>query len=166
MRSVGDIIYGMLHISNSETGAGSTAVDVMAYRLTCTNGMTTSSLIGGYKQMHKGSTEKLFEGMSACINGLGSFIQQVGDRFALAHDVKVEKPIEVLRALLEAALYPEYMVEEAERCFFEEAYDSVFGVANAMTLAAQRFEDPERRMGLERLAGDYMFEQTKALAAH
>ncbi len=64
-----DVIFGGIHISNSEIGTGSASVELMLWRLVCTNGMVGLVRDSGARQVHRGK------------NVFDNFEKRMGDVF-------------------------------------------------------------------------------------
>src|SRR5262245_17860576 len=168
---VGDVIQAGLVISNSEVGAGSLRVEPLLYRLMCLNGaIREDAKIRKYHVGRRAEEGDQFELLSDETRRADdkAFFLKVRDVVKAAFDQAFFQQglNEMRRALgqkieLAAAAIVELLedrLREEERGRVLEAYiqggdNSVYGVANAVTLASQAVEDYDRATELERLGG-------------
>lgn len=180
-RKVGDIVQGGVNVWNSETGCGSVGAAAYIYTLSCLNGMTVP--MSGMKRFHLGrryggdeaSAQEIFRDetrladdkaffmkiqdvVSACLTEK-RFQEVVGRINSAASDNEIGSPngrpleevIEVTRKSFnltegEGASILKHLVAGGDL--------SRWGVANAVTRAAQDSENYDRFDDLQRIGGE------------
>jgi len=168
---VGDIVSAGLSISNSEVGAGSLRVEPFLFRLICSNGaIRNEAKMRKYHVGRRAEEGDNFELLSDETRRADdkAFFLKVRDGVKAAFDAAffqaglnemrraAGQHIEIAPAAVVELLQDQLREEERGRVL--EAYiqggdNSVYGVANAVTLASQAVEDYDRATELERLGG-------------
>lgn len=168
--SKGDVVQSGILISNSEVGLGSVSVLPLIYRLVCTNGMIAND--AGMKRRHVGRineagedfsifrTETIVADERAFMLKLQDIVSSVVDQVRfdrVVSQMRIAKATPItarsIPALVELSTKP-YGVLETER---ESVLDylirggdlSLYGLANAVTRAAQDVESYDRSTDLE-----------------
>jgi hypothetical protein len=170
---VGDIVTGGVVISNSEVGCGALNIEVLIYKLSCTNGMIGQSLVRkfhvgakqgvsdeAYAVLSQETRDKSAEAMRAIIADVvtaatdESKFQLRLDKLRDATEQRVEgdvpKAIEVLGNRLN--LNKEEQSGVLTR-LIEGGDLSRWGLANAVTRTASDSDDYDRATELERIGG-------------
>lgn len=170
---VGDEIQAGVVISNSEVGAGSLKVEPFLFRLICLNGairdeMATRKYHVGRKASGSDEAAFAFYTDETRMADDRAFFLKVRDTVRAAFDMAFfRKGLDEMKraAGIRVDLAPAAVVElledhlrESERGRVLEAYiqgndRTVYGVANAVTLASQDVESYDRATELERLGG-------------
>lgn len=172
---VGDVVQGGISLSNSEVGQGSLRIDEFLYRLSCTNGMTQETTIrkthlgrstgvdsvDSASEFYKDDTRKLDD---------AAFWAKIRDAVEALFDARRwEERIDQLRETTERRIEgkPQKAIEVVQRRFglSEDETDDVmtnlitggdisqWGLANAITLAAEKRESYDRATEFEQFGG-------------
>ncbi len=153
---VGDVVERGVHISNSEVGARSVRIQPLVFRLVCTNGMLAPKKLGGYAIRHVGNGDRVRQLVGEAIDDVFGATEELIDKFRQALTVAVDQPVDELTALAKAGSLTEAQFRATLDSYLLEAEPTRFGIANAITLAAQGQDDPINRTGMEALAGRYV----------
>lgn len=169
---VGDEVQAGVIVSNSEVGAGSLKVEPFIYTLICKNGAVRDQLAArkyhvGRRQASEDAAFQFFTDETRKADDKAFFLR-MRDTVRAAFDMAFfKKGLEEMKRAagipveMEAADVIELLSEnlrESERGRVLEAYiqgndRTVYGVANAVTLASQDVESYDRATELERLGG-------------
>lgn len=145
---------------NSEVGAGAVGLLEYVWRLVCTNGLV--ALTPGrklFRRIHRRTTDESLErDLSHGLAALPERIERATNALRVARMQYVMEPESTLRSFL--AEHPDASphTEAVIAAFGEEPEPTRFGLAQAITLAAQRL-DADRRLVLETLAGQFIAPQ-------
>jgi hypothetical protein len=152
----GDRLMVGIHLANSEVGLRAVTVDALVFRLVCTNGLirrvNQKSLL---KQRHIHVSEPRFRDLLAdalreAVAVAAGFIEQM----ALAIRTPVPDPEHAIQVLAQAWNLPQSTTEMVRFNLFGESQpDTLYGLVNAVTAAAQRLSSADDRFDLETLAG-------------
>ncbi len=153
---VGDLQGGVL-LMNS--GVGACALRIVAHltRLLCTNGMCVP-VVGGplFRRAHRGIAEgKLRQLLADRLVTLPGALAMGADRLRAARGLAVAEVEDAVRRILNAAHLPLKLLKDVMEAYRKEPEQSAFGVAQAITRAAQDYAQ-ELRLDLERAAGVYL----------
>jgi hypothetical protein len=150
-------LHGGLLVRNSDVGYASLAVVAHLIRLVCSNGMTApvpsaEILRVRHRHLDLGRVEeRLVEGAAR----LPASLRRAGEVVAAS----TERRVDGIEAEIRGVLREAHLLRRHERAvgaaYEREPHASAFGVAQAMTLAAQEFP-PEQRIELEHVAGQYL----------
>ena len=145
------------HLSNSEVGFRSVTVDALVFRLVCSNGLVR--LVNGkslLRQRHLHVSESRFAGaLAVAIDQALKESERFLEQMQVATRTPVPEITEVMATIAEKWHLGEETTEAAQKALLHEApaqQESLYGLVNAYTAAAQRLPD-EKRYGLEVLAG-------------
>jgi Flp pilus assembly protein TadB len=159
---VGDV-WGSVLLRNSGVGFASLVVELFCVRLACLNGMVAP--LGNptiVRKAHRGLDERrLEELMFARLHELPLRLRRAGDTMGRAADLAVTDVREEVRLSLAAARLPQRLLAPVLDAYEREPHPSVFGISQAMTLAAQALA-PEQRHDVEAAAGRYLAQRTEA----
>lgn len=171
---VGDAVQAGLVISNSEVGCGAISVELMIYRLVCTNGAIVGDGAGSTKRYHFGGTMRGKDGPGCQLPideaNDALFWNELRETVRIALDERhfqemLGKMQESARAKLEAApdivvgrLAGQQNLTDGERDaillrLLESSDMTQWGLANAVTRMSQDAAHYERATELERLGG-------------
>ncbi len=169
-----DTVVPGLVISNSEVGEGRFTVEPFVFREACSNGLILENTI--YK-VHLGSRMELGEIVFTdetrrkADDALWSETRDVIDatfdtkvfkaviaKLRDAREHKIEKPKEVLDAVVADLEIPQERREDLVRYFAKEG-ETVFGLVNGITRLAQDMPNYEDQIRLERAAGKILAER-------
>jgi hypothetical protein len=154
----GDVYYHGLHIRNSEVGYSSITVDDFWFRIICLNGMMT--MVGNrslYKQRHiHVEQDKLEESFDTLWAQIQDRQEQVEDALEDAAEEKMRDPLLRMREFLRRKSVPKYLIDTATTHYETDPIPTRYGVVQAITAAAKGLEDPDSRMDLEKIGGQFL----------
>jgi hypothetical protein len=156
-----DPVHFGFHLANSETGGRAFTLDIMTFRLLCTNGMIT--LLDGNRlvsQQHRGDVDvRRLE--TTIRTKLHEVILKQDDLFGAMVATKDSKPLDVYEET--RMVWDKYKLrKDVRNLVFQiltEEYKggSRWDIINSMTKAAQSLGDaPDDRVKIEEAAGQYM----------
>lgn len=151
-----------IHISNSEVGCGSLRVDSCLYRLVCSNGLVVR--VGGDSLM---AQRHMHINDNAMEEALGKSLLEavkVGDKaveqFAVLQDKPISNPMAEISKIAQSQKYSKKFEENIKQNYETErtitGKDTAFEIVNALTRSAQNFDDFDRRLEAEVIAGKVM----------
>lgn len=153
-----DWVYPGFHIRNSEVGYTAIIIDEFSFRLVCLNGMMMT--IGDSRLMyrqHRPIEDKILD------DQLGNVFTRVPQRWETTRQKltamkerfipEPEKAIEMALARMDA---PKHFREAAVNAYSAEPLSTQYGVLQAITLAAQEYDDMDKRFEFESMAGRYI----------
>ena len=151
-----DLIIGGLLLTNSETGHRALRIEPRTFRVQCTNGMVIEEAMT--RQVHLGNGDDGFDDMvylsiRRSIRELFSRFGEIVLTLREATEIKVRNPQRVIHNLVEHYRLSETQKENILIAFGAEPEADKYGIANAVTRAAQREESWERNLELERIGG-------------
>lgn len=153
----GDDLMVGLHIGNSEVGRRAVTVDALVYRLVCQNGLIR--LVKGRSLLHRRHLSLSAPHFQEALHGavLGALDAAAGflDQLQAATRTPVPDVAAVLALLgKQEALSKSFLeaVEQSLKCEPASQQETVWGLVNGLTQAAQRLP-AEERYGVETLAG-------------
>jgi hypothetical protein len=153
---VGDL-QGSILVRNSGVGYASLSVIAYFVRLVCLNGMAVPVkdpvLLAA---VHRGSHERAIrERLAENASRLGGFLTEGAARLLETRRMPIENREEVFLEILRRARVPQKQLPALETAYAAEPEPSAFGIAQAVTRAAQLFPS-ETRFDLERAASAYI----------
>ena len=169
VRHKDDLIMGGIFLTNSETGHKALRVEPRLFRVKCSNGMIVEELVT--REIHIGNGDEIAD--EIIYLSLRHSIRELFNRFGEivlmmreSTEAKIRNPQKVIQNVVE-----QYKLSEAQKANIlmafgaEPEYDQ-YGIANAVTLAAQKEETWEKSVELEKLGGKLValpLEEFKAL---
>jgi len=156
VRHKDDLIIGGLLLVNSETGHRALRVEPRMFRVQCTNGMVIEELMT--RQVHLGNGDDEFDEMiylsirrsiKELFGRFGEIIQILRE----TTEIKVKSPQRVINNLVDHYRLSEEQKERILIAFGTEPEHDKYGIANAVTRAAQSEENWEKTLELERIGG-------------
>jgi hypothetical protein len=151
-----DLIIGGLLLVNSETGHRALRVEPRMFRVKCTNGMVIEEFLT--RQIHLGNGNGEFDEMvylsirrsiKELFGRFGEIIQVLRE----TTEIKVRNVLKVINNLVEHYRLSEEQKERILMAFGAEPEQDKYGIANAVTRAAQGEENWEKSLELERIGG-------------
>ena len=151
-----DLIIGGLLLVNSETGHRALRVEPRMFRAQCTNGMVIEELMT--RQIHLGNGDDGFDEMiylsirrsiKELFGRFGEIIQILRE----TTEIKVRNVQRVINNVVEHYKLSETQKENILIAFGREPEHDKYGIANAVTRAAQNEENWEKGLELERIGG-------------
>jgi hypothetical protein len=156
VRRKDDLIIGGLLLVNSETGHRALRVEPRMFRVKCTNGMVIEEFLT--RQIHLGNGNNEFDEMvylsiRRTIRELFGRFGEIVQVLRETTEIKVKNPQRVINNVVEHYRLSEEQKENILIAFgMEPEYDK-YGIANAVTRAAQNEENWEKSLELERIGG-------------
>ena len=151
----GDVVKTGLHITNSEVGLRSVTVHALVYRLVCTNGLIAPDGNGKYGSRHIGKFDTIKEGVRSAIEEAKYSTEALTHRFRESMRLEIENPIDEMEQIAKDNKLTQERFKEMLNAYTNEPDPTVYGVTNAITRSAQKFE-AEARYSMERLATNYL----------
>jgi len=156
VRHKDDRIIGGLLLTNSETGHRALRVEPRMFRVKCTNGMVIEEFLT--RQIHLGNGNNEFDEMvylsirrsiKELFGRFGEIVQVLRE----TTEIKVRNATKVINNVVEQYRLSETQKENILIAFGAEPEEDKYGIANAITRAAQREETWEKSLDLERIGG-------------
>ena len=156
VRHKDDLIIGGLLLVNSETGHRALRVEPRMFRVQCTNGMVIEEMMT--RQIHLGNGNDEFDEMVylSIRRSIRELLEgsERSSRFSReTTEIKVKSPRRVINNVVEHYRLSEDQKENILIAFGREPESDKYGIANAMTRAAQSEENWEKSLELERIGG-------------
>lgn len=150
-----DLVYPGFHMRNSEVGYTAITIDEFSFRLVCLNGMmiTTGDSRLLYRQHRPIEDGVLDKQLGEVFERVPVVWENTRRRLNKLQEIQLqhaEEEIEKRLAKLEA---PKHFREKAIEAFKKEPLPSMYGVVQAITRAAQQYEDMDKRFEYEAYAG-------------
>jgi hypothetical protein len=154
---VGDV-RGSILVRNSGTGWASMLVSLAITRLVCLNGMVVQNG-DSIRRAHRGLDDARLRSLLAnAMSNFGPRVREAADNLQRSSERVLRDPVmHIVEKLITAAKLPRKLLPDIFAAYNAEPHPSAFGIAQALTLAAQRMT-PELRIELETLAGEYLAE--------
>ncbi len=181
-----DIVQAGVVISNSEVGCGALRVEPMLYRLVCYNGLIMNVGIGKYHvgrsnnadldsatEYFSDSTRELddkafWAKVVDLVNGVfdtGKF-ESLAAKFAGAKDLALPSPSDAVEEVSNRFKLAEAETKSVLDNLIAGSDNSLFGLVNAVTRAAESVESYDRAIELERMGGQILELPTKIWSAN
>jgi hypothetical protein len=151
-----DLIIGGLLLTNSETGHRALRIEPRMFRVQCTNGMVIEEFTT--RQIHLGNgddetDEMVYLSIRRSIKELFGSFGEIIQTLRETTEIKVRNPQRVINNVVENYRLSEDQKEHILMAFGAEPEADKFGIANAVTRAAQYEESWEKALELERIGG-------------
>ena len=153
-----DWVYPGFHIRNSEVGYTAIIIDEFSFRLVCLNGMMMT--IGDSRLMyrqHRPIEDKILD------DQLGNVFAKVPQRWETTRqkltamkEKVIDEPEQAIEMALSRMDAPKHFREAAVNAYAAEPLGTQYGVLQAITLAAQEYDDMDKRFEFESMAGRYI----------
>jgi hypothetical protein len=156
VRHKDDLIIGGLLLTNSETGHKALRVEPRTFRVKCSNGMVIEEFMT--RQIHLGNDhdmpdEMIYLSIRRSIRELFSRFGEIIQTLKETTEIKVNNPQRVINNVVEHYRLSETQKENILIAFGAEPEYDKYGIANAVTRAAQGEESWEKGIELERVGG-------------
>jgi hypothetical protein len=155
VRHKDDLIMGGLFLTNSETGHKALRVEPRVFRVKCSNGMIIEEFVT--REIHLGDEvldEMIYLSVRRSIKELFNRFGEITQILREATEIKVKSPQKVINNVVEQYKLSEAQKESILIAFGAEPEYDKYGIANAITLAAQKEETWEKSVELERVGGN------------
>ena len=153
-----DLIVGGLLLTNSETGHKALRIEPRLFRVQCTNGMVIEQFMT--RQIHLGNgnngdetDEDVYLSIRRSIRELFGRFGEIIQALRESTEIKVRSPQRVINNLVEHYHLSEAQKENILIAYGAEPEADMYGIANAVTRAAQVEERWEDSLELERIGG-------------
>lgn len=151
-----DRIMGGLLLTNSETGHKALKVEPRIYRVLCSNGMVMEEFLT--RQVHLGngheeSDDTVYLSIRRSITELFGRFGEITQSLRESTEVKISNPQKVIHHVVEHYKLSEVQKDSILIAFGAEPDPDQYGIANAITRAAQGESTWENRVEMERLGG-------------
>ncbi len=151
-----DRIMGGLLLTNSETGHKALKVEPRIFRVLCSNGMVMEEFLT--RQIHLGnghedSDDTIYLSIRRSITELFGRFGEITQSLRESTEVKISNPQKVIHHVVEHYKLTEIQRDSILMAFGAEPDADQYGIANAITRAAQSEIVWENRIEMERLGG-------------
>jgi hypothetical protein len=153
-----DLVYPGFHMRNSEVGYTAITIDEFSFRLVCLNGMmiTTGDARLMYRQHRPIEDAALDKQFREVFQKAPVRWEDTRQRMATAQAVVIDHPENFLEEELKRLEAPKHFRDAAVKAFEKEPLKSAYGVVQAVTRAAQEYDDMDRRFEFEAFGGKIM----------
>jgi hypothetical protein len=156
IRHKDDLIIGGLLLTNSETGHKALRLEPRLFRVKCANGMVIEAFVT--RQVHLGNGDKeldemVYLSLRRSIRELFSRFGEITQTLREMTEIKIKNPQKVINNVVEHYQLSESQKENILMAFGAEPEYDKYGIANAITRAAQMEENWEKSIELERIGG-------------
>ena len=169
VRHKDDLIMGGIFITNSETGHKALRVEPRMFRVKCSNGMIVEEMVT--REIHIGNGDEISD--EIVYLSLRRSIRELFNRFGEivlllreSTEAKIKSPHKVIQNVVDQYKLSETQKANILMAFGAEPEYDQYGIANAVTQAAQKEETWEKSVELEKLGGKLValpMEEFKAL---
>jgi hypothetical protein len=169
VRHKDDLMIGGIFLANSETGHKALRVEPRLFRVKCSNGLIIEELVT--REIHIGNGDEAFDeiiylSLRRSIRELFSKFGDIIQVLRESSEIKIKNPQKMISNVVE-----HYRLSKTQRdnilvAFGAEPEYDQYGIASAVTLAAQKEETWEKSVELEKLGGKLValpMEEFKAL---
>lgn len=155
----GDMHYPGFYLRNSEVGASSLTLEDFWLRLVCSNGLFGAAdrsplLRRTHRRIEDNDIDQL---LRAAFDNLSDRHDASLEALLRAREEEIDDIEEVLERYLSSRGAPKVFKEHVQESWALEPFHTRFAGIQAITRAAQRVRDPDRRYDLEHLAGRFNF---------
>ncbi|MFH1971638.1 MAG: DUF932 domain-containing protein [Patescibacteria group bacterium] len=152
-----DLIIGGLFFTNSETGHKALRLEPRLFRVKCSNGMIVEEFVT--REVHLGigdtfSDEMTYLSIRRSIRELFSKFGEIIQTLRDSTEMKIRNVQRVINNVVKHYKLSEAQRENILMAFGAEPEHDKFGIANAVTLAAQKEESWEGCVDLEKVGGN------------
>lgn len=157
VRHKDDLITGGLFLTNSETGHKALRLEPRLFRVKCSNGLIVEELVT--REIHIGNGDELADEMvylslrrsiRELFKGFGGIVEVLRE----STEIKVRNPQKVISNVADHYKLSEVQKNNILMAFGAEPEFDKYGIANALTFAAQKEETWEKSVEMERIAGN------------
>lgn len=151
--------YAGLHITNGETGKMSISMAALIFEQWCLNGAVREKFGEALLRMkHLGSHIRLNEELHRSSIMLPDVYENSMDKFSKSQGLIINQPEIALYNLMRSntGTFDKHLMKETFSSFDRRNENTVYGIASAITEAAQK-TDYERRLRAEKVAGNLIF---------
>jgi len=154
IRHRNDLVIGGLLITNSETRHKALRVEPRIFRVVCKNGMVMEDFVT--RKIHLGDSlfdEEIYLSIRRSIKAIFQRFGEIVNVLRESTEIKVKSPQRVINNVVEHYRLTEKQKENILIAFGAEPEPDKYGIANAITRAAQFEDDWEKKIELEKIGG-------------
>jgi hypothetical protein len=156
VRHKDDLIMGGIFLTNSETGHKALRVEPRLFRVKCSNGMIIEELVT--REIHLGNEDSvadeiIYLSLRRSIRELFGRFGEIIQSLRETAEIKILNPQKAINNLAEHYKLSEAQKENILMAFGAEAEYDIYGIANAVSMAAQKEETWEKSIELEKISG-------------
>lgn len=150
-----DLVYPGFNMRNSEVGYTAISIDEFSFRLVCLNGMmiTTGNSRLMYRRHVPIEDAALDKQLKDVFDKAPIRWETTRKQLSSAQDVHVDNPAQTIEDELKRLDAPKHFRELAVKKHAEEPLKNGYGVLQAITRAAQDYEDMDKRFEFEAMSG-------------
>lgn len=153
-----DLVYPGFNMRNSEVGFTAITIDEFSFRLVCLNGMMITT--GESRLMHRQhrpiEDAELDRQFNDVFEKAPVRWENTRKRLSVAQGAPLDHPEAFIEEELKRLEAPKHFRDAAVKAFESEPLRSVYGAVQAVTRAAQGYEDMDKRFEFEAMAGRMM----------
>lgn len=150
-----DLVYPGFQMRNSEVGFTAITIDEFSFRLVCLNGMmiTTGDSRLMYRRHVPIEDARLDEQFKQVFSHAPVRWEKTRQQMSKAQAIVVENPAQIIEDELKRLDAPKHFRDLAVKKHEEEPLKNGWGVLQAITRAAQEYDDMDRRFDFEAMSG-------------
>lgn len=168
VRHKDDLMIGGIFLTNSETGHKALRVEPRLFRVKCSNGLIVEEMVT--REIHVGNGDEGFDeiiylSLRRSIRELFAKFGEIIQTLRESSEIKVRNPQKLISNVVEHYRLSDSQRDNILMAFGAEPEADKYGIANALTLAAQK-ETWEKSVEMERIAGNLIalpLEEFKAM---
>ncbi len=169
VRHKDDLMIGGIFLTNSETGHKALRVEPRLFRVKCSNGLIIEEMVT--REIHVGNgdegfDERIYLSLRRSIRELFAKFGEIIQVLRESSEIKVRNPQKLISNVVEHYRLSDSQRDNILMAFGAEPEADKYGIANALTLAAQKEETWEKAVDMERFAGNLIalpLEEFKAM---
>jgi hypothetical protein len=156
VRHKDDLMIGGIFMTNSETGHKALRVEPRLFRVKCSNGLIIEEMVT--REIHIGNGDEAFDeiiylSLRRSIRELFAKFGEIIQVLRESSEIKIKNPQKMINNVVEHYRLSEGQRDNILMAFGAEPEYDKYGIANALTLAAQKETTWERSVEMERIAG-------------
>jgi len=161
-----DLVYPGFNMRNSEVGFTAITIDEFSFRLVCLNGMmiTTGDSRLMYRRHVPIEDGALDKQLSSVFEKAPVRWEETRQQMSLTQTVTLDNPAQIIEDELKRLDAPKHFRDLAVKKHEEEPLKNGYGVLQAITRAAQDYDDMDKRFEFESMSGRVL-QRMAALAA-
>lgn len=150
-----DLVYPGFNLRNSEVGFTAITIDEFSFRLVCLNGMMLT--FGDSRLMYRRhvpiENSQLDKQLDAVFTKAPIRWEKTKQMMSMSQAITINNPAQVIDDELKRLDAPKHFRDLAVKKHETEPLNSGYGVLQAVTRAAQEYEDMDRRFEFEAMGG-------------
>ena len=150
-----DLVYPGFNIRNSEVGFTAITIDEFSFRLVCLNGMmiTTGDSRLMYRRHVPIEDAQLDKQLKGVFEKAPVRWEETRQRMTRSQEVSLDSPAQIIEDELKRLDAPKHFRDLAVKKHEAEPLKNGYGVLQAITRAAQEYEDMDKRFEFEAMGG-------------